>query len=236
MESNPRLDLPWFPVPARTFLDWRAQARSFSTLAAQDGSFADGHRIAGARAGGRAVVTPSYFPALGMTPVLGRALATDSGGPAEVVISYAYWQTRFGGTPSVLGKVLTVDGRPYTIVGVAPNGWPGDAQLWTRLSLTSRRRAQSPRSHRCCVWSTATWRHGGRGTTGTRRDPGTGYADGSGFRPGLVRRHRGHCSTTGSADVRPALVALLAAAGCVLLIGAATLGQSFPCPMLRARA
>ena len=138
MESNPGLHLPKFAVPPRTFVDWHTQARSFGTLAAARGGFTT---VTGLQEPERVVmlsVTPSYFPTLGIMPVLGRALSADSSGPAEVVISYPYWQTRFGGAPSVLGKVLTVDDHPYSIVGVVPNGWPGEEQLWTRLSLTAQ--------------------------------------------------------------------------------------------------
>jgi putative ABC transport system permease protein len=48
------------------------------------------------------------------------------------VIGYGYWQRRFGGAPSVLGKALTIDDQPFTIVGVAPPGLPGGIELWPR--------------------------------------------------------------------------------------------------------
>ncbi len=60
----------------------------------------------GARARRALVVTPNYATTVGLTPVLGRFLAADSAGPAEVVIGYAFWQRRFGGARSVLGQVL----------------------------------------------------------------------------------------------------------------------------------
>lgn len=85
MESNSGLHIPKFAVPPRTFLDWHTQARSFSTLAAARGGFAT---VTGSQEPERVVVlsvTPSYFPTLGIMPVLGRALSTDSSGPAEVV-------------------------------------------------------------------------------------------------------------------------------------------------------
>ena len=65
---------------------------------------------------------------------------TPTGRP-EVVISYGYWQRRFGGAPSVIGQTLTLDNpndpsptprHRYTIVGVMPPGLPGAADLWTR--------------------------------------------------------------------------------------------------------
>ena len=223
MESNPRLHLPKFAVPARTFLDWQSQARSFSALAATRGGFAT---ITGSQEPERVValsVTPSYFPTLGITPVLGRALGVDSAGPAEVVISYAYWQTRFGAAQAILGKVLTVDDHPYSIVGVVPNGWPGEEQIWTRLSLTAQDELDG--EHNLVVYG--------------RLQPGATANEGRRELNEIVARSAAMTSDPGWSvvtkplldqwigDVRPALIALLAAAGCVLLIGAATLANLF---------
>jgi putative ABC transport system permease protein len=223
MEGNARLDLPWFAVPARTFLDWQAQARSFSELAATRGGFAT---VTGSQEAERVValsVTPSYFATLGITPVLGRALTTDSGGPAEVLISYAYWQTRFGGAPSVLGRVLKVDDNPYSIVGVVPNGWPGEEQLWTRLSLTTQDQVNG--QHNLVVY--------GRLRPGTTADEGRRELDAIVAHSVATTSDPGWSVVTKPlldqwiGDVRPALIALLTAAGCVLLIGTLTLANLF---------
>src|SRR5579862_1128886 len=129
--SNPTHGIPVSTSSAPNFLDYRAQNTTFTALAATTirAMTATGkgepERLRGL------AVTPSYFPVLGATPILGRGLAPDSGGPAEVVISYGYAQ-RFGGT---VGSTLTLDGRPYTVVGVMPPGLPGDDQIWTRLSF-----------------------------------------------------------------------------------------------------
>jgi putative ABC transport system permease protein len=76
-------------------------------------------------------VSGSYFTVLGLTPALGRLLGPDDDrvdGQAEsVVLSHAYWQSEFGGNPSVLGRTLTVNDVPLTIVGVAPRGFHGTA-------------------------------------------------------------------------------------------------------------
>jgi putative ABC transport system permease protein len=66
------------------------------------------------------VVTPSYFPLLGLTPVAGRLLDpsdTHAGGRA-VVLNAPYWRTRFGGDPGVVGSTVTIDGAPHDVVGV----------------------------------------------------------------------------------------------------------------------
>jgi len=223
MESNSRLHLPKFAVPPTTFLDWRAQSRSFSALAASRGGFAT---VIGSQEPERVIalkVTPSYFAALGITPVLGRSLSVDSSGPAEVVISYAYWKTRLGGAPSVLGEVLAVDGRPYAVVGVVPNGWPGEEQIWTRLSFTAEDELDG--EHNLVVY--------GRLRPGAKADEGRRELD------AIVAQGVSTASDPGWSvvtrpvldqwigDVRPAFFALLGGAGCVLLIGAATLANLY---------
>ena len=83
------------------------------------------------------MVTPSLFPLLGMQPALGRVFTDEEGVPGNnqvVVLSDATWRTRFAADPEVLGRTVTMDGRPFTIVGVAPPGFyypTRDAALWT---------------------------------------------------------------------------------------------------------
>jgi putative ABC transport system permease protein len=64
-------------------------------------------------------VSPGLFDLLGRTAMLGRALQPGDGA-GIVVISHGYWQRRFGGDPSVVGRQMTADGEPATIVGVMP--------------------------------------------------------------------------------------------------------------------
>ena len=74
-------------------------------------------------------VTGSYFPALGVRPVVGRFFLPEEDGkptaPAVAVLGYGFWQRQFEGSRSVVGRTLTVDQREYTIVGVAPEGFNG---------------------------------------------------------------------------------------------------------------
>jgi len=68
-------------------------------------------------------VTEGTFRALRLQPALGRRFSAEDdspGSPLTVILSYDYWQTRFGGDPGVLGQSLTVDGRPREIIGVMP--------------------------------------------------------------------------------------------------------------------
>jgi predicted permease len=74
-------------------------------------------------------VTGNYFQLLDIRPTLGRVIQVDEGTPGRidpvVVLGYSTWQRRFGGDPSVLGRIVMVNGRPCTIVGVAPPGFSG---------------------------------------------------------------------------------------------------------------
>jgi putative ABC transport system permease protein len=66
------------------------------------------------------VVTPSYFPLLGLTPIAGRLLdpSDEHAGGRAVVLNAPYWRARFGGDPGVVGSAVTIDGAPRNVVGV----------------------------------------------------------------------------------------------------------------------
>ena len=74
-------------------------------------------------------VTGNYFRTLGIQPALGRFILPSEGqtpGADPIfVLGYAYWQKRFGGDKSVIGRQVDIDGHPVTIVGVAPKGFAG---------------------------------------------------------------------------------------------------------------
>lgn len=87
---------------------------------------------------GRAV-TPDFFTVFGASPALGRFLTPEDS--ESVVLSHAMWQEQFGGDESILGRVITLDDKPYRIVGVARADFrfPADAMAWTPLILTQER-------------------------------------------------------------------------------------------------
>lgn len=74
-------------------------------------------------------VTNNYFSALGITPAAGRLLLPTEGltpgADPVLVLGYSYWQRRFGGDKSVVGKQVEMNGHPITIVGVAPKDFHG---------------------------------------------------------------------------------------------------------------
>ncbi|MGA2632353.1 MAG: ABC transporter permease [Terriglobia bacterium] len=111
------------------YLDIRSQVPAFS------GVLAHGERggyISGAGQGEEvtvSVVSENYFTVLGVKAAMGRTFSTDSSqSTAEgraVVISYGLWQRRYGGDPSLPGKPVLVDGKDFTVIGVAPREFQG---------------------------------------------------------------------------------------------------------------
>ena len=85
-------------------------------------------RGASERANGE-LVTGNYFDVLGVRPALGRLFSASDdhtrGGHPVAVLSYGYWQRRFGGDPQVLNQTIIVNGHPLTIVGVSGRGFTG---------------------------------------------------------------------------------------------------------------
>jgi macrolide transport system ATP-binding/permease protein len=75
------------------------------------------------------IVSGNYFDVLGVRPVIGRAVTRDDdeqrGAHPVVVISYRFWQQRLGGDAAAIGQPVLVNGRQYTIIGVAPQGFFG---------------------------------------------------------------------------------------------------------------
>jgi predicted permease len=75
------------------------------------------------------LVSGNYFGVLGVRPVVGRPISeaddAQRGAAPVAVISFRYWQQRFGGDPGAIGRPVVVNGRTYTIVGVAPRGFFG---------------------------------------------------------------------------------------------------------------
>ena len=99
------------------------------------------------------IVGASYFALLGVETPLGRtfdAAEDRPGAPPVAIVSHQLWQRRFGGDAGVTGKVITLDGVPFTIVGVAPPGFHGLfglADVWRPLMTTDPSDLVEPFSH-----------------------------------------------------------------------------------------
>jgi predicted permease len=90
------------------------------------------------------MVSGNYFSVLGLAPAIGRFLTPDddrvANGSPVVVLSHAYWMRRFAGDRSVLGKSITINRTPFTIIGVGPEGFHGEVvgtmnDLWMPLTM-----------------------------------------------------------------------------------------------------
>lgn len=85
-------------------------------------------------------VSAEYFRVLGMRPALGRDFQADddrTGAPRVVIIGDALWRSRFGGDPGIVGRPVTLDDNPYTVIGVMPGGFENvlapTAGVWAPL-------------------------------------------------------------------------------------------------------
>ncbi|HEY0781438.1 MAG TPA: ABC transporter permease, partial [Thermoanaerobaculia bacterium] len=115
--------------------DWIAQAQSFSGLSAIT---EDSYTVSGGAGAERvpgASVSLNFFSTLGVELGQGRGFVhgDDKGKQAYVVVlSHAYWQSRFGGSPDVVGRSIRIDGLPRTVVGIVPEGreYPRYTKLW----------------------------------------------------------------------------------------------------------
>ncbi|HMJ25896.1 MAG TPA: ABC transporter permease [Pyrinomonadaceae bacterium] len=106
------------------YLDWRAQQSVFEEMSAR---MPTGGIITGANEPERVIgrlVSPSFFSTLGVQPMLGRAFTeaeSKPGTPPVMVISHGLWQRQFGGASDVIGKSITYNGEPWTVIGVMPS-------------------------------------------------------------------------------------------------------------------
>lgn len=114
---------PKFPLNPNDFHDYRARNRTFTSMAAITRSDA---QLAGAGETVRLrafAVTAGYFELLGFRPAMGREFTSDEEQPGRgrtAVLSDRLWRARFHSDPAILGKTLTLDAQPVTVVGVMP--------------------------------------------------------------------------------------------------------------------
>ncbi len=113
-----------WPHAAANFLDYEAQAKSFTALAATNRSnysYSPGDQPAERFRG--MDVTAGFFPMLGIQPVLGRFFTAEEntpGGPAAIILTHECWTRRFVADPAVIGRQIRLNSRLVTIVGVMP--------------------------------------------------------------------------------------------------------------------
>ena len=135
-----------FAVSAANFLDWQKQNHVFDQMALYSGA---GFDITGAgkpesiRA---SAVSPEFFSVLGVEPLHGRVFLPEENNPGqnhEVILSYKFWQTHYASDPKAVGRTITLDREPHTIIGVMGPKMvkPDFAQIWVPLALTPKEAA-----------------------------------------------------------------------------------------------
>jgi predicted permease len=133
-------------VSVPNFQDWHDQSSSFEAMAyyqSLEAAVTTGGEAEYAQA---TKVSPEFFRVFAVEPIIGRPFTPEElkpGGSGGLMISYAYWQSRFGGDPRVPGRTVDGLGRPLRIVGVLPPGFrfPDQTDLWYPVNTISRERA-----------------------------------------------------------------------------------------------
>jgi predicted permease len=118
-------EYPKFPLNPFDFRDFRARGKSFQSMAAftrgdiQLSGSGEPVELSGFR------ITSGYFRVLGLAPELGREFdgnAEIPGNGHQVILSDRLWRTRFNAAPDIVGRKVTLDMQPYTVIGVMPPG------------------------------------------------------------------------------------------------------------------
>src|SRR5690349_11779786 len=136
-ESGPEVKDRWVSYP--NFLDWRARSQSFeaiSTFRAFPANFTGADKAENLDA---RLVSADYFKVMRAAPFIGRDFTNEDdqpGAPPVTILSYGFWQQRFAGAPDIIGKQITLDDTPHTIVGVMPQDFShqGPPPLWLVVS------------------------------------------------------------------------------------------------------
>ncbi len=215
-------------VSPATFLDWRSRSQTFAEIASYVGSGTMDLSGSGApeEVIGQAV-TANLLPMLGVPPLLGRTFTIEEEHPdsALVVLSYRLWERRFGGDRNLIGNTILINRVKYTVVGVMPPGFQfpdRQTELWVPMGLSPQVRT-SRNSHFLKVV--------GR-MRGSVRDA---QSDMSAVARQLASEFPKTNAQIGITvvplqdellgETRTAFLILLSAAGCVLLIACANVGN-----------
>jgi putative ABC transport system permease protein len=130
-------------VSCPDYRDWKNSAKSMQSFAAYSGDAFTLATDGEPKNTFAAQVTPSFFSTLGVKPALGRDFLEDemqADGPHVTILTDGFWRTEFGADPKIIGRVIDLDGKPATIVGVLPRGFvfapANSAPLWVPIHQT----------------------------------------------------------------------------------------------------
>jgi putative ABC transport system permease protein len=230
--SNPQQGADIDLVSPADLADWRTQNTVFEDLAATNDA---PYNLTGMGEPESLIgysLAANFFQVAGVQPALGRAFTPEedrAGAPGVVVLSHRLWRRRFGSDLNALGRSVTLNGAPYTVIGVMPAGFqhPQRAELWTPLRLNSLDANQAnDRSFRFL-------RVVGRLKPGVTIEQAQGEMSRVALR--LAEQHPDSNAGQGVkivslqeqyvGDIKPTLLALLGAVGFVLLIACANVAN-----------
>src|ERR1035441_2989632 len=137
-EKNDKLNLPTFAASVLNFLSWREQTQSFEQLAGVGyatftlSGNGEPEQLTGNR------ISPVLTQVLGTRLIAGREFKADEekpGGAAVAIIGEGLWKRRFASDPALVGRTISLDGLPTTIVGIAPA--EGGDLLWCNARVSA---------------------------------------------------------------------------------------------------
>jgi len=137
-----------FGVSYLNFLDCKSQSRSLALLAAWGYGGGTVSEPGEAEYVDARFISSELFSVFGIALARGRAFLPEEDRPGAApvaIISYGLWQRRYAGSPSAIGRPLVLEGKPYTVVGVAPAGFQvdGPADVFTPLGQVTEVRMQN---------------------------------------------------------------------------------------------
>jgi len=226
--TAPEKGLPVVNYPQAFYVHFRARSHTMAGIAAYDGigltltGAGEAERLEGAN------VTADFFRVLGRAPALGRDFLAEEearGRNLVTILSDGLWRRRFGADPGIVGRAITLDNIPTTVVGIMPPGFtfPGRTQLWIPIPT-------DPQMLNCWCYSTIGRLAPGRTADDAAREIATLSDQFWELREGRPRRGESRAVAVPLArdmvgEVRTPLLVLLAAVGMVLLIACANIAN-----------
>jgi putative ABC transport system permease protein len=138
--SNPSREIRQQALPVQDFVDYKAQQHTFTDLGATTSGtiYVSGTEKAERFDG--SWITANIFDIIGVRPILGRNFRAGEDTPSGervAIIAYSTWKDRYNGDPKILGKAIRVNGNPFVIVGVMPEGFafPNNDKIWVPLQV-----------------------------------------------------------------------------------------------------
>jgi putative ABC transport system permease protein len=225
-------DIPDLALSYPDFVELRSTSSSFSSLATYGQSWKEFSRDDKPQRIENIQVSEDFFTVLGMRPLYGRALVASDMRPGSraVLLGFSLWKERFGSDPKVVGKTITLDGQPHTVVGIMsaqPSlGFASESDVWTPF-IPSEKELKSRKVYSCAVLA--------------RLKPGISLAEankelsvvGERLTTAYPEEHKGWSISATSlrqsllGDAQTPLGILLCAVGFVLLIACANVSNLF---------